>query len=88
MCKSSDQFINILFSLIFYLVVKRLIITKNSVVEIRNLVNHDLRPVKSNLEEQKIYLCNDFLYGTKMDIKYVDLHSPLENGLAKITESS
>ena len=51
MCKSSDEFINMLFSLIFYLVVKRLIITKNSIVEIRNPVNHELRPVKSNLEE-------------------------------------
>ena len=35
----------------FYLVVKRLMITKNSDVKIQNLVvNHESRPIKSNPE--------------------------------------
>ena len=38
-------------SLIFYIVVKRFMITKNSIVEVQNLVvNHESRVVKSNPE--------------------------------------
>ena len=32
----------------FYLVMKRLMITKNSVMKIKNLVNHESEPVKLN----------------------------------------
>ena len=35
----------------FYLVVKRLMITRNLVVKIQNLVNHESQPIKSNHEK-------------------------------------
>ena len=48
----------------FYLVVKRLMITKNSVVKIKNLVvNHESRPVKSSTVLKPLFVLKtiDFL---------------------------
>ena len=47
-CRSIDQSID-MFSLIFYFFMKMLIITKNSVIGIQNLVlNHKSQPLKPN----------------------------------------
>ena len=56
----------------FCLVVKRLIITKNSVVKIQNLVmNHELQPIKSNPDDTE-KLCKfeeKLTYGLKKDTR-------------------
>ena len=55
---------------IFYLVLKRLMITKNSVMKIQNFdVNHESRLVKSNPDNRRTYLLLVvFLYDVNMTI--------------------
>ena len=47
----------------FYLVVKRLMITKNSVVKIKNLVvNHESRPVKSSTVLKPLFVLKQLTF--------------------------
>ena len=77
----TDPFINPsidIFSLIFYLVMKRLIVTKNSVVEIQNpVVNHESQPVKLNLDRFSRLLQTKNLIYSPISQTFREMNNPI-----------